>query len=38
MQRLRMRRDPAEDFEHPAVPAGDPLAPHVLYRLSAAGG
>ena len=33
MRRLGMTRDPAEDFEHPAVPEGSPLRPHVLYRL-----
>lgn len=33
MQRLGMTRDPAEDFEHPGLPAGHPLRPHVLYRL-----
>ncbi len=35
MERLGMRRDPAEDFEHPALPAGHPLALHVLYRIDA---
>jgi ribosomal-protein-alanine N-acetyltransferase len=35
MERLGMRRDPAEDFLHPALAGGDPLAPHVLYRLDA---
>jgi RimJ/RimL family protein N-acetyltransferase len=34
MERLGMRRDPAEDFEHPRLPPGHPLRPHVLYRLS----
>ena len=34
MQRLGMARDPADDFEHPALPEGHPLRPHVLYRLS----
>ncbi len=33
MERLGMRRDPAGDFEHPAVPEGHPVRPHVLYRL-----
>ena len=33
MVRLGMTRDPAGDFEHPNVPVGDPLRPHVLYRL-----
>jgi len=35
MERLGMTHDPAEDFHHPGIPAGDPLSPHVLYRLSA---
>ena len=33
MERLGMRHDPAEDFEHPRVPPADPLRAHVLYRL-----
>jgi RimJ/RimL family protein N-acetyltransferase len=33
MERLGMRRDPADDFEHPALPEGEPLRRHVLYRL-----
>lgn len=33
MERLGMRRDPADDFEHPGLPAGHPLRPHLLYRL-----
>ncbi len=33
MERLGMRRDPAEDFDHPALPEGHPLRRHVLYRL-----
>jgi len=36
MQRLGMSRDPADDFDHPAVPEGHPLRRHVLYRLSRA--
>lgn len=36
MERLGMSHDPADDFEHPRVPVGDPLRPHVLYRLSRA--
>jgi ribosomal-protein-alanine N-acetyltransferase len=35
MERLGMRRDPAEDFDHPELPEGDPLGRHVLYRLGA---
>ncbi|MGI8612949.1 MAG: GNAT family N-acetyltransferase [Nocardioidaceae bacterium] len=34
MERLGMRRDPADDFEHPVVPPG-PLRHHVVYRLPA---
>jgi RimJ/RimL family protein N-acetyltransferase len=33
MKRLGMRRDPAEDFDHPALPEGHQLRRHVLYRL-----
>jgi RimJ/RimL family protein N-acetyltransferase len=33
MERLGMTRDPAEDFMHPKLAAGDPLAAHVVYRL-----
>ncbi|MDX1982738.1 MAG: GNAT family N-acetyltransferase [Bryobacteraceae bacterium] len=33
MEKLGMRRDPADDFEHPRLPEGHPLRPHVLYRL-----
>ena len=33
MERLGMTRDPAEDFDHPVVPAGHSLRRHVLYRL-----
>lgn len=35
MRRLGMRTDPAEDFDHPAVPVGHPVRRHVLYRLTA---
>lgn len=34
MQRIGMTRDRQNDFEHPAVAVGDPLRPHVLYRLA----
>ena len=34
MRRLGMRRDPADDFDHPAVPPGHPLRRHVLHRLT----
>lgn len=33
MEKLGMRRDPAEDFDDITVPEGNPLRPHVLYRL-----
>jgi RimJ/RimL family protein N-acetyltransferase len=33
MERLGMTRDPADDFDHPTLPPGDPLRPHVLYRI-----
>ncbi|MBV8489325.1 MAG: GNAT family N-acetyltransferase [Candidatus Eremiobacteraeota bacterium] len=36
MERLGMTHDPAENFEHPRVPEGHPIRPHVLYRLNAA--
>jgi ribosomal-protein-alanine N-acetyltransferase len=35
MERLGMRHDPSEDFDHPALPEGHRLRRHVLYRLSA---
>jgi ribosomal-protein-alanine N-acetyltransferase len=34
MERLGMSHDPADDFDHPRVPADHPLRLHVLYRLS----
>jgi RimJ/RimL family protein N-acetyltransferase len=34
MERLAMRHDPADDFDHPNLPPGHPLRRHVLYRLS----
>ncbi len=33
MLRLGMTRDPAEDFDHPALPPGHPLRRHMLYRI-----
>lgn len=36
MERLGMTHDSAGDFEHPRVPSGHPLRPHVLYRLARA--
>ena len=32
MERLGMTRNPAENFDHPRIPEGDPLRLHVLYR------
>lgn len=34
MQRLGMQRDAAADFEHPRLPQGHALRPHVLFRIS----
>jgi len=36
MERLGLRRSPADDFDHPGLPAGHPLRRHVLYRLDRA--
>lgn len=33
MQRIGMDHAPAEDFDHPSLVEGDPLRPHVLYRI-----
>lgn len=33
MERIGMKRDPNGDFEHPLLPEGHPLRPHVLYRI-----
>jgi RimJ/RimL family protein N-acetyltransferase len=35
MRRIGMSRDPAADFDHPGLPADNPLRPHVLYRTRA---
>jgi RimJ/RimL family protein N-acetyltransferase len=35
MERIGMKRDPDNDFDHPNVPAGHPLQRHVLYRIAA---
>lgn len=34
MQAIGMQSDPAENFEHPKLPVGHPLRPHVLYRIN----
>jgi RimJ/RimL family protein N-acetyltransferase len=36
MEKLGMTRDESGDFDHPSVPDGSPLRPHVLYRLTRA--
>lgn len=33
MRRLGMTHAPEDDFEHPSLPVGHALRPHVLYRL-----
>ncbi len=33
MEKLGMLHNPIEDFNHPKLPNGHPLKPHVLYRL-----
>lgn len=33
MDKIGLRRDPGGDFDHPGLAEGDPLRPHVLYRL-----
>jgi RimJ/RimL family protein N-acetyltransferase len=33
MEKLGMTHRPEDDFDHPAIPQGHPLRPHVLYRL-----
>ena len=36
MERLGMRHDPRDDFDHPWLPPESPLRRHVLYRLGVA--
>jgi RimJ/RimL family protein N-acetyltransferase len=33
MDRLGMKRDPADDFDHPRVPEGHAMRRHILYRI-----
>jgi len=35
MRRLGMTRHERDDFDHPRIPVGHPLRPHVLYRTAA---
>jgi RimJ/RimL family protein N-acetyltransferase len=37
MERLGMTHDPADDFIHPDLAAGDPLREHVLFRIRRTG-
>jgi RimJ/RimL family protein N-acetyltransferase len=34
MQRLGFARDASRDFDHPALPEGHPLRPHVMYAMT----
>lgn len=34
MDKIGMLYDPSDDFSHPDIPMGHPLAPHVLYRIT----
>ena len=34
MDKIGLERDPDGDFDHPGVPDGNPLRPHVLYRVA----
>ncbi|MDB5213660.1 MAG: Acetyltransferase [Myxococcaceae bacterium] len=36
MKKLGMRRDAADDFDHPKIAGGHPLRRHVLYRVAPA--
>jgi ribosomal-protein-alanine N-acetyltransferase len=33
MEKIGMRHNPADDFDHPGLPTHHPLRRHVLYRL-----
>lgn len=33
MERIGLVHQPGEDFEHPSLPEGHPVRPHVLYRF-----
>jgi RimJ/RimL family protein N-acetyltransferase len=37
MERIGMMHDESDDFEHPSLPPGHALRPHVLYRLAKPG-
>ena len=36
MEKIGMTYDPADDFDHPSLPAGHPILRHVLYRVRGA--
>ena len=36
MAKLGLHHDPADDFDHPKLPAGHPMQRHVLYRITPA--
>ena len=38
MEKLGMRRDPADDFDHPRIAPDHPLCRHVLYRIRSRSG
>jgi RimJ/RimL family protein N-acetyltransferase len=38
MTRIGMERDETSNFEHPSVPVGNPLRPHLLYRTRSVSG
>ena len=33
MEKIGMTYDPADDFDHPSLPVGHAIRPHVLYRI-----
>jgi RimJ/RimL family protein N-acetyltransferase len=37
MEKIGMRRDPADEFDHPGLGEGHPLRRHVLYRITSPG-
>ena len=38
MEKIGMKQEPTEDFDHPSLPEGHPLQRHVLYRIAVAAG
>ncbi len=33
MQKIGMQREPSDDYEHPAIPPGHALRPHMVFRI-----